>query len=772
MSRESTRRVTISARYQTCGCFLLFVAFCLASTGWGDGKDSQMEAPGRLVRVDDAITMNRLADTIYSAGGSSRGRVAQFSPNGKRFVVVVKGGNLVRNTNDYSVLLFDATPSGRSGAPKPLLTMSSLSNDPAVRDVKWLGDNQSIVFIGEREGALPQIYSLNTLTGKFSAMTHEPRSVRSFDVSLDGLVLLFTEDRAPITSGLRAVEAGTGIVVSKQSILNLLDLSCPVQRLLPEQEKDLFLQIGRGNARKIPVDDALLDYSPVSLSSDGAYGLIRTYVRHVPAEWEEYKVAFVRQNTRNRLTDAGISILSRYIVLDTKSRAISTPIDAPSEPHQDGFAWAPDGKSVVISGIFLPLDVHVPAEREEREHSTYVIEMQPRSGALTKIARCDAKISSWNRNSGRVLLESAYWWKDEPPTVYEKSGTAWRQTPVTISDLAGNAPFRIELSEGMNSPPEVVGFDPRANRKFVIFDLNPQLSSVALAKVEYVRWRAKDGHDVEGGVYFPSDYKDGVRYPLVIQTHGFTRDRFWIDGPFTSVFAAQALAARGIMVLQMGGSPNFDDFEYLNSTQEAPRQMAAYEGAIDYLDQRGWIDRSKVGLVGFSRTVFAVEYTLTHSSYPIAAAVIADGFDGGYLQYLVFRDVADYADVNGGPAIGKSLAGWIERSPGFNLDHVHTPVRIETYGAGSLFAGWEWFIGLTRLKKPVEYVYYPNASHTLVKPQDRHKSLEGTVDWFRYWLKDESNPKKRDQDLRWRELRTLQEQRETGDQTVDPPPSR
>ena len=41
--------------------------------------------------------------------------------------------------------------------------------------------------------------------------------------------------------------------------------------------------------------------------------------------------------------------------------------------------------------------------------------------------------------------------------------------------------------------------------------------------------------------------------------------------------------------------------------------MAAYEGAIDYLDEKGMIDRARVGILGFSRTVWKVEYTLTHS---------------------------------------------------------------------------------------------------------------------------------------------------------------
>src|SRR5262249_20644953 len=53
------------------------------------------------------------------------------------------------------------------------------------------------------------------------------------------------------------------------------------------------------------------------------------------------------------------------------------------------------------------------------------------------------------------------------------------------------------------------------------------------------------------------------------------------------------------------------------------------------LDRRGLIDRHHVGLLGWSRTAYHIRYTLAFSKHPIAAAVVADGMEGGYWQYLV-----------------------------------------------------------------------------------------------------------------------------------------
>jgi len=60
----------------------------------------------RPITVADSIQMTRLGDLSYNNGEPSRGIVAKFSPDGKRFVVILKKGNLEANTNEYSLVLF------------------------------------------------------------------------------------------------------------------------------------------------------------------------------------------------------------------------------------------------------------------------------------------------------------------------------------------------------------------------------------------------------------------------------------------------------------------------------------------------------------------------------------------------------------------------------------------------------------------------------------------------------------------------------------------
>ncbi len=236
-----------------------------------------------------------------------------------------------------------------------------------------------------------------------------------------------------------------------------------------------------------------------------------------------------------------------------------------------------------------------------------------------------------------------------------------------------------------------------------------------------------------------------------------------MDGPFTTAFAAQALAGKGFFVLQDDGP----DWHIWVTSKEAPRAMASYEGAIDYLDRRGLVDRNRVGITGFSRTYWYVTYTLTHSKYHFAAAALADGVDYSYFQYMAFSNVlpgmaGEFEQVYGGPPYGRSLSRWLKQSPAFLMDKIETPVRIQTLRPVSVLSDWPWYSGLSRLGKPVEMIYIPEGTHVLEKPWDRMISQQGNVDWFCFWLKGEEDPDpgKAEQYKRWRELRKLQEQSE------------
>src|SRR5258705_11039986 len=113
----------------------------------------------------------------------------------------------------------------------------------------------------------------------------------------------------------------------------------------------------------------------------------------------------------------------------------------------------------------------------------------------------------------------------------------------------------------------------------------------------------------------------------------------------------------------------------VNTPREAPREMASYEGAIDELDRRGWVDPSCVGIIGFSRTVYHVSYTLTHSKRRFRAATLADGMNGGNFQYIFAPPFSpnSYLSKPGQPS-PENLPSWFAAPPGLHRERMQNPV--------------------------------------------------------------------------------------------------
>jgi hypothetical protein len=143
------------------------------------------------------------------------------------------------------------------------------------------------------------------------------------------------------------------------------------------------------------------------------------------------------------------------------------------------------------------------------------------------------------------------------------------------------------------------------------------------------------------------------------------------------------------------------------------------------------------------------------------AASITDGVNEGYLQYIMNVDafgnwVAHEADATiGARPFGEGLQQWLDRSPGFNMDKVTTPLQVVAPGWNGLLEMWEPYAALRYLRKPVDLIVLPEGTHVLTNPAERLASQSGTVDWFRFWLNGEEDPDpaKTEQYARWREMR-------------------
>ena len=111
-----------------------------------------------------------------------------------------------------------------------------------------------------------------------------------------------------------------------------------------------------------------------------------------------------------------------------------------------------------------------------------------------------------------------------------------------------------------------------------------------------------------------------------------------------------------------------------------------------------------------------------------------------------------------GEPVGTGLKSWLENSPGFRIDAISAPVRIEEYSPHAFLGGWQWYSLMSLLRKPVDFIWIPRGTHLLVKPWERLTSQQGNVDWFHFWLSDGEACDAEDKAIcaRWRELAALE----------------
>jgi hypothetical protein len=325
--------------------------------------------------------------------------------------------------------------------------------------------------------------------------------------------------------------------------------------------------------------------------------------------------------------------------------------------------------------------------------------------------------------------------------------------PCTSKAQAANA-LSVWIKQDLDQPPTLWATNATVGDARQLWNPNPNLSTLTFGSASVYHWKDKTGYEWTGGLVYPVGYLAGARYPLVIQTYFFMDHQFLADGMGTTAQAAMPLASAGIFVLQVKKR-----FDHATDGLEASVQLPGFEGAIDQLDFEGLIDRKRVGIIGFSRGCYYVAHALIEMPDRFAAATVADGWDQSYMQHRMFEDAAAQDDpIYGTKPNGDGLKAWIEKAPGFNLDKVRAPIRIEAITPISILSEWELYSSLREQGKPVDLIYFPLGQHILQKPRERMASQQGNVDWFRFWLQGYEDPpaEKAEQYRRWEKLCDLQ----------------
>jgi dipeptidyl aminopeptidase/acylaminoacyl peptidase len=781
---------------------LLFVSLPMLLTG-------QAHSQQKGFSVKDDIAMARFNDPSADTNNPEEFS-DQYSPDGKHVAIVTTKGLLASDQVESSIRVFDLeevksfleTPSGRSPRRRIVAAIVGVSHEPAIpfapiiKDVRWSDDSRHIYFRGQNSCGGFQLYEANANGAGFRSLTPVSYNVDRFDLATDTIV--YTAARMEV----RRSAPGTPINEDAQDITGywLNDLLFPGQLNSSEPETfSLFtLRVGKqpGVPRQVPGysvrDVSLFLYLlPFRLSPDGTQLISAEPVTgKIPASWERYDPVPLFEHRRWHGDDPDLTkpenVLRprRYALINLTTGKVAPLVNAPNaEPlgyfaDANRIAWSNDQKRLLVTNLFFPPDVEVGANASPPTKPCVVASIDLPSfhrrclyfdGPAMPLGSTHVVGVRFGKDHDEVLvyvksdtqqpgviafhLESDTWEKMPSLSVPWNDERAWQ------ADFEGKSgsDVHIYVRQGLNEAPSLWASDARTHAARPIWNPNPQLQGLDFGQASVYHWKDETGRDWTGGLVRPVGYVLGRRYPLVIQMYSFREHQFLTDGTDPSAFAARQLASAGFVVLQLRKQPN------VLSDVDAQTSLAGYQSAVQRLSDAGLVDRERVGLVGFSWTCWYAVNAIIKSPHLFAAATIADGLDNSYMQYLLFSPgdsslPEQFETIRGGKPFGAGLERWLKEAPGFHLDQVETPVRIEAIDPSSILQEWELYSSLYMQHKPVDLIYFPSGTHIHQKPLERLESQQGNVDWMRFWLQgyEDPDPAKREQYERWRKMRNNQ----------------
>src|SRR5260370_14696811 len=279
----------------------------------------------RSITTENVIGMTRLEDPDYLS--PNPGQAVRFSPDGKRFVLVLKKGNLEQNTNCFSLPTYRSADALHAPKPDSLLKMSSSSDRDAISQIRWLADSDTLTFLGENPGEVSQLYSFQISTKTLKKLTNQLTTIVSYDVTGDGSAIAFIAE--PPAPKIADKEQGHSreVVIEGQYLDQILEGDYS----LPEGQK-VFWQMAGSSPRSVPVGRGYFPgWGPIFLSPDGRYLVFSTDLgsNRMQPEWAAHRDEHLEQMFASNIFKNTPSGLQQYLLFDSQNmsspRFFNTP---------------------------------------------------------------------------------------------------------------------------------------------------------------------------------------------------------------------------------------------------------------------------------------------------------------------------------------------------------------------------------------------------------------------------------------------------------------
>ncbi|MBK9155389.1 MAG: S9 family peptidase [Chloracidobacterium sp.] len=618
----------------------------------------------------------------------------RISPDGRRVAYTVNEAVMAADKSEFVTQIWLAATDGSSNYQVTFGEKSSANP-------KWSPDGSMIAFTSNRKDNRNQIYVMRLAGGEAEQITDGKGSVGNFEWSPDGRSFAFT-------------------------------MTDPMS---DDEEKN---NRGRNDFRWVNenIKLARLYVTPLAKGADGKREVRKLTAadRHVTSfDWSPDGTRIAFAHVTGPLADLWPS--SDVSVVNVASAAV-TPFAASAASEQNP-RYSPDGMWIAMTVTEMPT----------RWAQSYRINVFPAGGGTPKVMPLShdgqPNILAWNADSRGILFTEA---RGTGTALYGADINAGTIQMMDSQDAVISAPFAGKdgwyafVKQTADSPPEVFVGRQGVMESRAVSNANADYAKMQVGRTEVIKWKSRDGREIEGLLHYPNGYQAGQKVPLILNIHGGPAgvfQRSYVGG--RGVYPLATFMSKGYAILRpnpRGSSGYGTEFRRANIKDWGFGDFDDLMTGVDHVISMGVADPNRLGVMGWSYGGYMTSMIITKTKRFKAASAGAP-----VTNMMSFNGTADIpsflpdyfeAEFWDNPQI------YSKHSAMFNIKGVSTPTLVQ-HGEADLRVpieqGYQLYSALRRQNVPTRMIVLPRQPHGPQEPKMQIAAMQSNLEWFDKYLK-------------------------------------
>lgn len=619
----------------------------------------------------------------------------RVSPDGSLVVYTVANEVMTADKSEYVTQIWLASADGKDSRQITFADKSSANP-------KWSPDGKWIAFTSTRKDNKSNIFLMRVGGGEAEMITDVKSGVSDFEWSPDGKWIAFTMTDAKTDDEEKNDKA--------RNDFRWVDENIKMSRLyVMPVAKD---SNGKRDPRKLTGDNRSVtgfDWSP-----DGS------------------RIAFSHVSDPR----ADFWPTSDISLVDVASGAV-TPFAATAAAETNP-VFSPDGKSIAMS----------VSDGAVRWAQSNLIHIAPAAGGAAKAMPMSLDgqpgLVGWSEDGTKLYFVEG---KGVATGLYQIDVVAEKITEplpgsalLTGVSISPKGDIFAVVGQGASQPPAVFVGKLTDSGPVKVSTANDDVAKMAVGKTEVVKWKSKDGREIEGLLTYPNNYTAGTKMPLIVNIHGGPAGVFnqsFIGG--RGVYPLATFASRGYAILRpnpRGSSGYGTEFRRANIKDWGVGDYEDIMSGVDHVITMGVADPDRLGVMGWSYGGYMTSTIITKTTRFKAASAGAPVTN--MMSFNGTADIPSFIPDYFESEFWDKPEIYAKHSAMFNIKNAKTPTLIQHGDADvrvPISQGYELYNALKRQGVPTRMIVLPRQPHGPTEPKMQLAAMQANLEWFEKYLK-------------------------------------